>query len=249
MGPQVGIIQMEFTHFHRLVQHPSVSRLEIGQAASMLDIGIRNIFNEQHDEFRKKARLFFEENVVPDHEMWEKQHHCPKELFTWAGSAGLLGVDTPVEHGGAGRDFLSSMIMLEEQFYSNCSGPGFQMHSDIVMQYIYKHGSNEQMERYLPGMGAGRIIGGLAMTEPNAGSDVQRIQTRAKQDGTDWILNGAKVFITNGHLLDLVIVAAVTEPTAKKAAHGTTLFLVDYGKEGFNKGRVLHKIGHIGAIL
>ncbi|KAK3606733.1 hypothetical protein CHS0354_006511 [Potamilus streckersoni] len=160
-----------------------------------------------------------------------------------AGAQGLLGVNTPAEVGGVGGDRLSTAITWEEQMYVNCSGPGFALHSDIVMPYITHYGSREQVEKFIPRMTAGKCIGAIAMTEPGAGSDLQGIRTNAKQNGSDWILNGSKVFITNGWMCDVVIVVAITNPVAKTMAHGISLFLVETGTPGFKKGRKLEKIG------
>lgn len=208
-----------------------------------MDIGTRRIFSEEHDLFRENVRRFFREEVVPYHAQWEKDGQVSRELWEKAGSQGLLGIYTPAEQGGVGGDLLSAAIVWEEQMYCNCSGPGFSLHSEIVMPYISHYGSKAQMERYFPLMTAGKNIGAIAMTEPGAGSDLQGVKTNARKDGNDWILNGTKVFITNGWMSDLVIVVAVTNREAKVAAHGLSLFLVENGTKGFQKGRKLDKIG------
>ncbi|KAL5010255.1 hypothetical protein ScPMuIL_012560 [Solemya velum] len=209
----------------------------------MMDIGTRRIFSEEHDLFRQSVRRFFQEEVVPYHSEWEKEGQISKECWEKAGTQGLLGVNTPEEVGGIGGDVLSTAITWEEQVYVNCSGPGFALHSDIVMPYITHFGNKEQIEKYIPTMTAGTCIGAIAMTEPGAGSDLQGIRTTAKKDGSDYILNGSKVFITNGYMCGLCLVVAITNPSAKAVAHGISLFLVDEGTPGFNKGRKLHKIG------
>lgn len=218
-------------------------RLETAQASSMLDIGIRKIFNEEHDLLRENVRRFFQEEVVPHHEKFEKNGEVTRELWEKAGSSGLLGVNIPSEVGGLGGDWLSATIVHEEQAYSNCTGPGFGLHSDIVMPYIWHYGSKEQVEKFIPRMTEGKCIGAIAMTEPSAGSDLQGVKTKAKKDGSDWILNGSKTFITNGYLSDVVIVVAVTDTQSKSAAHGISLFLVEAGTPGFKKGEKLQKIG------
>ncbi|XP_076153279.1 long-chain specific acyl-CoA dehydrogenase, mitochondrial isoform X2 [Alosa pseudoharengus] len=209
----------------------------------MMDIGTRQILSEEHDLFRKSVRRFFQEEVMPHHTEWEKAGQVSREVWEKAGECGLLGVFTPEEHGGLGGDLLSAAVVWEEQMYSNCSGPGFSLHSDIVMPYISHYGSNTQIEKFIPPMVAGKCIGAIAMTEPGAGSDLQGVKTYAKRDGNDWILNGNKVFITNGWMSDLVIVVAVTNREARTAAHGISLFLVENGMKGFQKGRKLEKIG------
>ncbi|XP_076153278.1 long-chain specific acyl-CoA dehydrogenase, mitochondrial isoform X1 [Alosa pseudoharengus] len=218
-------------------------RLETSSAKTMMDIGTRQILSEEHDLFRKSVRRFFQEEVMPHHTEWEKAGQVSREVWEKAGECGLLGVFTPEEHGGLGGDLLSAAVVWEEQMYSNCSGPGFSLHSDIVMPYISHYGSNTQIEKFIPPMVAGKCIGAIAMTEPGAGSDLQGVKTYAKRDGNDWILNGNKVFITNGWMSDLVIVVAVTNREARTAAHGISLFLVENGMKGFQKGRKLEKIG------
>uniref|UniRef100_A0A6I8S8J9 Acyl-CoA dehydrogenase long chain n=1 Tax=Xenopus tropicalis TaxID=8364 RepID=A0A6I8S8J9_XENTR len=218
-------------------------RLETSQAKSLMDIGTRRIFSSDHDIFRESARKFFQQEVVPYHAEWEKAGQVSRNLWEKAGQQGLLGTSTPEEHGGIGGDILSSAIVWEEQMYVNCTGPGFSLHSDIVMPYISRYGSKSQVEKYIPQMTAGKCIGAIAMTEPGAGSDLQGVRTNAKKDGSDWILNGSKVFITNGWMSDVVIVVAVTNREARTPAHGISLFLVDNGTKGFVKGRKLEKIG------
>ncbi|XP_020864438.1 long-chain specific acyl-CoA dehydrogenase, mitochondrial [Phascolarctos cinereus] len=218
-------------------------RLESSSAKSLTDVGIRRIFSSDHDIFRKSVRKFFQEEVVPHHTEWEKAGEVSRELWKEAGKQGLLGVHIAEKHGGIGGDLFSAAIVCEEQAYSNCTGPGFGLHSDIVMPYIANYGSEEQIKRFIPEMTAGKCIGAIAMTEPGAGSDLQGIRTNAKKDGSDWILNGSKVFITNGWLCDLVIVVAVTNHEARSPAHGISLFLVENGMKGFIKGQKLHKMG------
>lgn len=231
---------------HSQSQHGETAapfRPETSTAKTLMDIGTRRIFSEEHDLFRQNVRRFFQEEVVPYHGEWEKAGEVSREVWEKAGKQGLLGIFTPEEHGGIGGDVLSAAIVWEEQMYCNCSGPGFSLHSEITMPYISHYGSRAQIERYIPQMTAGKCIGAIAMTEPGAGSDLQGVKTYAKRDGTDWILNGSKVFITNGWMSDVVIVVTVTNREAKTAAHGISLFLVDNGTKGFNKGRKLEKIG------
>ncbi|XP_068446878.1 long-chain specific acyl-CoA dehydrogenase, mitochondrial isoform X2 [Clinocottus analis] len=219
------------------------ARPETSSAATLMDIGTRRVFNEEHDIFRRSVRRFFQEEVIPRHAEWEKAGQVSRELWEKAGQQGILGVFIPAEHGGIGADLFSAAVTWEEQMYSNCTGPGFLLHSDVVMPYVSKYGSEEQIKRFVPEMAAGRCISAIAMTEPGAGSDLQGVKTYAKRDGSDWILNGNKVFISNGWMADLVVVAAVTDREAKSAAHGISLFLVENGVKGFQKGRKLEKIG------
>ncbi|XP_053355920.1 long-chain specific acyl-CoA dehydrogenase, mitochondrial [Clarias gariepinus] len=236
-------VQMCCRMQHQQGDSPAPFRPETSMAKTLMDIGTRRVFSEEHDLFRQNVRRFFKEEVVPYHAEWEKAGEVSREVWEKAGQQGLLGIYTPAEQGGVGGDLLSAAIMWEEQMYSNCTGPGFSLHSEIVMPYISHYGSQAQIERFLPQMAAGKCIGAIAMTEPGAGSDLQGVKTYARQDGTDWILNGNKVFITNGWMSDLVIVVAVTNREAKSAAHGLSLFLVENGTKGFAKGRKLEKIG------
>ncbi|XP_007932729.2 long-chain specific acyl-CoA dehydrogenase, mitochondrial [Orycteropus afer afer] len=218
-------------------------RLEPSSAKKLTDIGIRRIFSSEHDIFRENVRKFFQEELVPHHTEWEKAGEVSRELWGKAGKQGLLGVNIAEHHGGIGGDLYSAFVVCEEQAYSNCSGPAFVLHSDIVMPYIVNYGSEEQIKHFIPQMTAGKCIGAIAMTEPGAGSDLQGIRTNAKKDGSDWILSGSKVFITNGWLSDVVIVVAITNREARSPAHGISLFLVENGMKGFIKGRKLCKMG------
>ncbi|XP_071552293.1 long-chain specific acyl-CoA dehydrogenase, mitochondrial-like [Panulirus ornatus] len=144
-------------------------RPSTAQAPTMMDIGTRSIFNEDHDIFRKSVRKFFNEEVLPYHAQWEKDGQISRECWLKAGENGLLGTDTPAELGGIGGDFKDASVIMEEQSYVNCSGPGFPLHSHIVMPYIFRYGTQEQIEKYIPDMVAGHKIGAIAMTEPGAG--------------------------------------------------------------------------------
>lgn len=220
-----------------------VFRPEPCQAGRLTDIGTRRIFESEHDMFRESARKFFQDQVLPYHSQWEEAGEVSRECWLKAGEAGLLGVAIPAEKGGIGGDWLSAAIVHEEQAYVNCSGPGFALHSDIVMPYICNYGTPEQIEKYINDMTLGKRIGAIAMTEPGAGSDLQGVRTNAKRDGDEWVINGSKVFITNGWMSDVVIVVAITDREAKSAAHGISLFLVDADAPGFIKGKKLKKIG------
>ncbi|XP_032880102.1 long-chain specific acyl-CoA dehydrogenase, mitochondrial isoform X2 [Amblyraja radiata] len=169
-----------------------ISRPETTSAKNLMDIGTRRIFSEEHDIFRQSVRKFFEAEVIPYHAQWEKDGQVSREVWEKAAQQGLLGANTSEEHGGLGGDVLSAAIIWEEQMYANCSGPGFSLHSDIVMPYITRYGSKDQIEHYIPQMVSGKCIGAIAMTEPGAGSDLQGIRTHAKNVDGDWILNGSK---------------------------------------------------------
>uniref|UniRef100_A0A8C6U1V9 Acyl-CoA dehydrogenase long chain n=1 Tax=Neogobius melanostomus TaxID=47308 RepID=A0A8C6U1V9_9GOBI len=223
-----SVVRLQHSQPDQSTLPPSSSRLENASSKTLLDIGTRRIFNDDHDLFRQNVRRFFQEEVVPHHSKWEKDGQVSREVWEKAESKGCW-------------DYVYyADIMWEEQMYSNCTGPGFSLHSDIVMPYISKYGSREQVERFIPTMTAGKCITAIAMTEPGAGSDLQGVRTNARRDGSDWILN---VFISNGWMADLVVVVVVTNREAKSPAHGISLFLVEDGTKGFHKGRKLEKIG------
>ncbi|XP_071851755.1 long-chain specific acyl-CoA dehydrogenase, mitochondrial-like [Apostichopus japonicus] len=220
-------------------------RPETSQAGSMMDIGTRAIFSEEHDIYRRSLRKFVNEELVPHRERWEKEKKVDRETWKKAGAFGILGAATRVESGGFGADYKAGMVIQEEMNYANNPvGFSFGAHSEIVIPYIDYYGTKEQKEKFIPPMLSGEKIGALAMTEPSAGSDLQGISSHAKRDGKDWILNGSKVFITNGHMSDVSVVVAVTDLTAKSKAHGVSLFLVEAGMPGFQKGELLQKVGH-----
>lgn len=181
---------------------------------------------------------------MPYHAEWEDNQMVSREVWLKAGEMGLLGVNCPEAYGGMGLDVLFAAVTWEEQMYAKgCpSGPGFPLHSDIVMPYIVHHGTEAQKQKYLPSMCRGEQILAVAMTEPGAGSDLAGIRTTAvaQPDGT-YTLNGSKTYITNGFMSDVVVVVAKTSP--EKGAHGMSLFLVDTRLPGFTKGKPLKKLG------
>ena len=207
----------------------------------MFDEVKREIFNEEHEVFRANCRKFFEKEIAPFHDQWEEDGQVSRECWTKAGETGLLCMGLPNEYGGSEADFLYTVIMAEEQGRVGASGPGFMLHSEIVAPYIFKYGSDEQKSRWLPKMATGELIGAIAMTEPGTGSDLQAIKTTCIKDGDNYILNGQKVFITNGYMCDLVVVVVKTDP--EQGASGTSLVVVEAGMEGFTKGRKLKKVG------
>ena len=199
--------------------------------------------NEELTLFRDMARRAFEQLISPHYEAWEEQHLVPRELWNQLGEAGLLCPDMPEAYGGAGTSPQVCFAMIEELSHMGFGGfaSGYGIHSNIVAPYIEHFGTEEQKQLWLPKMVSGEAVGALAMTEPGAGSDVQGIRTSAVRDGDEWVLNGSKIFITNGIHADVVVVAAITDPG--KGAKGTSLFLVDSSLPGFDKGKKIEKIG------
>lgn len=218
-------------------------RLPPCQMPNMLDIGSRSIFDEDQDIFRASTRRFMRDELAPNHKRYEAQGHVDRHLWNQLGDQGFLGVAISDEVGGIGGTFKEEAIVLEEQAYAHCHAPAITVHSTIVMPYFANYGTPEQKSHYIPKMTSGEMVGAIGMTEPDAGSDLQGIRTRAKKDGDDYILNGSKVFITNGILADVCIVVAITDPEARSKAHGISLFIVEEGMPGFKKGRNLKKLG------
>jgi alkylation response protein AidB-like acyl-CoA dehydrogenase len=203
---------------------------------------MREIFEPEHESFRQTVRSFIEKEVTPHHEQWEADGMVDRSVWTKAGEMGLLCFDVDEEYGGAGvTDFRYNMVMAEELTRAGVNGPGFLVHTDIIVPYISSLGTDEQKRRWLPGLVSGEIISAIAMTEPGAGSDLQGIRTTAVDKGDHYILNGSKTFISNGILADLVVVVAKTDP---EAGHkGVSLLVVERGMDGFERGRNLDKMG------
>ncbi|GAB2723888.1 acyl-CoA dehydrogenase family protein [Nocardia thraciensis] len=202
----------------------------------------RTLFEPEHDLFRESYRKFLEQYVAPNHAKWEEQGLVDREVWLEAGKQGFLGMAVPEEFGGGGvKDFRYNSVITEETTRGQYSGLGFPLHNDVIAPYLLELADDEQKQRWLPGFCTGEIITAIAMTEPGTGSDLQGIKTRAVRDGDDWILNGAKTFITNGINSDIVIVVAQTDP--EKGSMGFSLLVVERGMPGFERGRNLDKIG------
>ena len=201
----------------------------------------RTIFSSEHEAFRDTVRRFITEHVMPYHADWEKQGQVPRELWLKAGKLGLLCCNVPEEYGGMGGDFLHSAILVEEMARAGATGPTFYLHSDIVAPYLVDFGTEEQKQKWLPKMATGEVVVALGISEPSGGSDVQAMRTQALRDGDDYVINGQKVFITNGHSADLLLLACKTDPKAR--AKGVSLILVETDRPGFTRGRKLEKIG------
>ncbi len=201
-----------------------------------------SIYEQEHEDFRTTVRAFMEKEVVPFHEQWEKDGQVSREVWTKAGEMGLLCFDVDEEYGGAGiKDFRYNAIVAEEISKVGASGLGFPVHTDIIVPYISSLGTEEQKQRWLPGLVSGELISAVAMTEPGAGSDLQGIRTTAVDKGDHYVLNGSKTFISNGIMSDLVIVVCRTDPDA--GHQGISLLVVERGMAGFERGRNLDKMG------
>ena len=201
-----------------------------------------SIYEQEHEDFRAMARTFMEKEVAPHMEQWEKDGQVSRELWLKAGEQGLLCFDVPEEFGGMGvEDFRYNAIVSEELSRVGASGPGFPVHTDIIVPYITSLGTEEQKQRWLPGLVSGELISAIAMTEPGAGSDLQGVKTSAVDKGDHYVLNGSKTFISNGIMSDVVIVVCRTDPDAGHM--GISLLVVERGMAGFERGRNLDKMG------
>ncbi|HEU5035399.1 MAG TPA: acyl-CoA dehydrogenase family protein [Nocardioides sp.] len=201
-----------------------------------------SIYEQEHEDFRSSVRAFMEKEVVPHHAQWEQDGQVSRDVWLKAGEAGLLCFDVDEEYGGAGvKDFRYNTVVAEEMARAGASGPGFPVHSDIIVPYISQLGTPEQKQRWLPGLVSGELISAIAMTEPGAGSDLQGVRTSAVDKGDHYVLNGSKTFISNGILSDLVIVVCKTDPDA--GHRGISLLVVERGMKGFERGRNLDKVG------
>ncbi|WP_439134014.1 acyl-CoA dehydrogenase family protein [Pseudomaricurvus sp.] len=201
------------------------------------------VSNEELELFRDMVLRFFEQEVHPYYEQWEKDCITPRELWNTMGQAGLLCVDMPEKYGAAGAAFeITQMIQWEmSRLGYGGLGSNYNIHANIVAPYIFNLGTEAQKDEWLPKLITGEAVGAIAMTEPGAGSDLAGMRTTALRDGDDYVINGSKVFITNGIHADLVVVCAKTDPNA--GSKGVSLFLVDASLPGFSKGQKIEKIG------
>jgi acyl-CoA dehydrogenase len=192
---------------------------------------------------RESIRRFVEKEVVPNADAWEAQGFVPREVLREMGRLGFLGLRYAEEFGGGALDARATALLAEELGRSGCGGFAITVlvHTDMASPHLANAGSPEQIRRYLPRVISGELVSAVAVTEPDAGSDVKSIRTRARRDGGDWVLDGAKTFITNGALADLYFVAAKTDPAA--GSKGISMFIVEKGTKGFSVGRRLDKMG------
>jgi alkylation response protein AidB-like acyl-CoA dehydrogenase len=201
----------------------------------------RTGFTDEHEMFRQTARRFMETEVAPFNEQWARDGQVSREVWLKAGETGLLCMAAPEEYGGAGvDDFRYNAIVNEEQVRVGSSGPGFAVHTDINLPYFVEYGSDAQKKTYIPKLVSGECISAIAMSEPGTGSDLSNIQTRAVRDGDDYVVNGSKIFISNGQMADVVITVV---RTSEDPHAGLSLLLIDAGTPGFERGRNLDKIG------
>ena len=203
----------------------------------------RDVFKEEHELFRDQFRKFVAKEIEPKIEGWNERGMVDRETWRRMGQEGFLGAAAPVEYGGAGGDFLYDAVIMEELARVRAHGLAASLHSDICLPYIETFGNEEQKKKFLPGSISGDIILGICMTEPGTGSDLAAVQTTARRDGDEYVINGSKIFISNGQIGDLYIVVAKTDPKADPPHKGMSLILVEADRPGFTRGRNLKKLG------
>ena len=202
----------------------------------------RCVFEAEHEQLRETTKQYIERELVPNAEKWERERIVDRSAFVTAGKYGLIGFNMPEEYGGGGSDdFRFNAVIDEEIARYGGPAPSLSLQNDVVGPYFIRLCTEEQKRRWLPGIASGETIVAIAMTEPGAGSDLAGIRTSAVRDGDDWIVNGAKTFISSGINSDLVIVVTRTDP---EAGHkGFTLLVVERDMPGFTRGRKLDKMG------
>ncbi len=201
-------------------------------------------FSQEHTMLRDQICRFIAEKVIPHGEQWEEDGLTPRAVLREMGDLGFFGIRYPEVHGGSGLNTLATVVLAEELGRSTFGGFAVTVlvHTDMASPHLVNAGNDVQMAKYMPGIIAGETITAVAVTEPDAGSDVAGIKTRAVRDGNDWVLNGSKMFITNGVHGDLFFVAAKTDSDAK-GSRGITMFIVEKNMPGFRVGRALKKMG------
>ena len=203
----------------------------------------RDLFGDEHEIFREAFRRWLQSEVVPYQETWREEGIVAREAWRRAGEHGFLCPWLEEEHGGPGGDFLHSVVVIEELAKVYESGFAMSLHSDIVVPYVHEFGSADQKKRFLPGLASGELVSAIAMTEPGTGSDLAGIRTTARKEGDEYILDGSKTFISNGHLCDVCIVAARTGDADTNPHQAISLFVVEADRKGFIKGERLKKMG------
>ncbi|MDK8347684.1 acyl-CoA dehydrogenase family protein [Brevibacterium sp. UMB1308A] len=201
--------------------------------------------NKETDDLRSLTRNFLEKEAKPNLARWAEEHKIDREFWNKAGELGLLCVSIPEEYGGGGGTFAHEAVVLQEQGYIGDAAWGYAVHSTIVAHYINAIGTEEQKKRWLPGLASGELVGAIAMTEPGTGSDLQAVKTKAVLDGDEYVINGAKTFISNGTHADIVIIVARTND--QPGGKGLSLIVAEVNDlPGFSRGRVLDKVGQRG---
>ncbi len=205
---------------------------------------IQTLYESEHEIYRQSLRKFLANEVEPNIEAWEAQRSTPRDIWLKFGEQGFLCPWVDEQYGGLGLGFEYAVIFAEEFGRARANAPMISLHSDIIVPYLATFGTHEQKSKWLPGCVSGEIITALAMTEPGTGSDLQAVRTTAVVEGDDYLINGAKTFISNGCSCDLVIVVCKTDPAARPAYKGMSLIVVEADAPGFKRGRKLNKMGN-----
>lgn len=204
----------------------------------------RDLFTDDHDAFRQLARDFVEKEVVPQYPEWEKAGRMPRDVFKQMGALGMLGMAIPEEYGGAGiDDYRYNVVLQEEAARALVTLSTVRTQLEVILPYFLHYANDEQRKRWFPGLADGTLLTAIAMTEPGTGSDLAGVRTTAVRDGDDYIVNGAKTFITGGIQADLVVVVARTSTDPENRRRGLSLMVVEDGMPGFERGRELEKMG------
>lgn len=202
----------------------------------------RTLYDDVHEQFRDTVVRFIQAEVLPHYESWEDAGRTPREIWKRAGEIGILGTSVPEAYGGMGGDFLFDAIVLEELGRFGVAAPAWDMHAYIIAPFITHFGTEAQKQEWLPRMADGTVIASIGLTEPGGGSDLKELRTSAVRRGDTYVVNGAKTFITNGHIADRVLLATKTAPEA--GAKGVTMLWVDLNSPGITRGKNLKKIGN-----
>ncbi|PSM19391.1 acyl-CoA dehydrogenase family protein [Nitratireductor sp. StC3] len=202
----------------------------------------RTLYDDVHEQFRDTVVRFIQAEVLPHYESWEDAGRTPREIWKRAGEIGILGTSVPEAYGGMGGDFLFDAIVLEELGRFGVAAPAWDMHAYIIAPFITHFGTEAQKQEWLPRMADGTMIASIGLTEPGGGSDLKELRTSAVRRGDTYVVNGAKTFITNGHIADRVLLATKTAPEA--GAKGVTMLWVDLNSPGITRGKNLKKIGN-----
>jgi acyl-CoA dehydrogenase len=203
----------------------------------------RVLFTAEHELFRAMIREFVARDVVPFYDEWEAVGHPPRSLFERLGELGVMGMNMPVEYGGGGENYVFNVVLQEEAARAGVTIGSLHTQLDVILPYFRIYADDAQRARWFPGISRGELMTAIAMTEPDTGSDLAAVRTTAVLDGDVYVLNGAKTYITGGHIADLVIVLARTTAGVENRRDGLTLLVVEAGMLGFEKGRQLDKLG------
>jgi acyl-CoA dehydrogenase len=202
----------------------------------------RHIYEPEHEAFRDVVRRLVETEMAPHMARWEEEGETPRSIWKRLGDIGVLGAGIPEEYGGSGDDFRFLAVAVEEHARASFAAPAFDLHTGIAAPYIVRYGTEQQKQHWLPRLASGEVIASIGMTEPNSGSDLAGVRTRAVRDGDHYVVNGSKIFITNGIIGDLVVLVVKTD--TEKKAKGVSLLLVDTHLPGYRRGRNLKKVGN-----